>query len=595
MLTLIGFMYFNSCVHVREKFIDETSVIEHKVDSLIALMTLEEKIGQMTQVRHFDLAYDGEIAERFIGSVIHTDGPLPGENAAGWQRRFTELQKQALSTRLGIPLLIAADAVHGQNTYPGATIFPHNIGLGATQNEKLVKEIAAMTAIESRATRLNWTFAPCLAIPFNERWGRVYEAFSESTDLTTRLGSAAITGLQGNLQDRNNVLATAKHYVGDGATDYGREGGNTTLPMNLISKLLLPPYHAAVKEQVGAVMLSFNSVSDITMHAHKVLITDTLKSGMEYTGIVLTDWRGYSRFGKNKIINAGVDMVMAVEGDMVMFQKGVRNGIESGEVTMERIDDAVRRILRQKYRLGLFDHPFPDSTLIDMIGSKAHRDKSRQAVRESLVLMKHENDVLPLDKRTRKIVVVGEHADNTGLQSGGWTIRWQGVHENYPDATTILDGIRKFAKGEVAYDKNASGNHPDADVAIVVVGETPYAEAAGDIVDEGGRYNLMLSPEHQRYVQTYKRKGVTLIVILVSGRPLVVGPQIDQSDAFIAAWLPGSEGDGIAEVLFGDYNFKGRLPHSWPASVADFSGKYGPNFWEERVSPLFKIGYGLVY
>jgi beta-glucosidase len=365
--------------------------------------------------------------------------------------------------------------------------------------------------------------------------------------------------------------------------------------MQQVNERLLPPYRDAVKEGVGAVMVSFNTLSDQAMHAHKILITDSLKISMDFDGIVVTDWKGYSRFGKNAIINAGVDMIMAVDGDLDVFQAGLKRAVLKDSVPMTRINDAVKRILRQKFRLGLFKNPFPDATLISQIGSAAHRDKARQAVRESLVLLKHENAVLPIDKKTKKIVVVGEHANSSGLQSGGWTIWWQGTHENYKGATTILEGVQNKSEGLVMYDPNGTGNHLDADIAIVVVGETPYAEALGDIGDGMGSHKLTLSESHQRYIKTYTDAGVKTIVVLVSGRPLVVTDQIEQSDAFIAAWLLGSEGDGIAEVLFGDYNFKGKLPHSWPKSVDDFKGKYGPNFWDLSIKPLFEYGFGLKY
>jgi len=574
---------------------NKESLIEIKVDSLLAIMTLEEKIGQMTQVRHFDNISEDGIAGKFIGSVIHTLGPLPGEGAEGWQAKFVSLQKQALSTRLGIPLLFGVDAVHGQNTFNGATIFPHNIGMGATGNANLVEETAAITAIETQATGFNWVFSPCIAIPYNEKWGRVYEAFSESTELTQELTKASIRGHQGDLSKSNTVMATAKHFVGDGSTDFGVEGGNATISMQEVYERLLPPYRDAVNEGVGAIMVSFNTLSNISMHAHKVLVTDTLKVNMGFTGLVVSDWKGYSRFGGNDIINAGVDMVMAVDGDLDVFQNGLKKGVESAYVSQERVDDAVRRILRQKFKLGLFENPFPDANLISQIGSEAHRNKAKQAVRESLVLLKNEDNALPINKNAKKIVVVGEHANNSGLQSGGWTIDWQGGKENYNGATTIIEGIQKMAKGEVVYDAQGKGNHSDAEVAIVVVGETPYAEFFGDIGDGKGTYQLTLSETHQKYINTYSNKGTKVIVVMISGRPLVVTDQIEQSNAFVAAWLPGSEGDGIAEVLFGDYNFKGKLPHSWPNSVEDFNGKFGPNFWDDSITPLFPLGYGLSY
>jgi beta-glucosidase len=578
-----------------EMKVSSKAQIEQKVEALLELMTLEEKIGQMSQIRHFEESADKHVTEKFIGSIIHTQGPNPGKTALGWQKRFIKLQKKALSTRLGIPLLFAVDAVHGQNTFEGATIFPHNIGLGATGNENLVQEIAKITALESQATGFNWVFSPCVAIPFNEKWGRVYEAFSESTELTEKLTRASVKGHQGNLADPKTVMATAKHFVGDGATDFGVEGGNTSLSRAGIKERLLAPYRMAVKENVGAVMASFNTVSGISMHAHKSLITDVLKVDMNFDGIVVSDWKGYSRFGKNDIINAGIDMIMAVDGDLEDFQKGVKRGVETDTIAMSRIDDAVKRILRQKFRLGLFENPFPDSTLVSKIGIKKHRNVARQAVRESIVLLKNKNKVLPLDKETKKIVVVGEHANSSGLQSGGWTVNWQGTKENYKGATTILEGIKKHAKGNVVYDKEATQNHFDADIAIIVVGETPYAEFFGDIGHESNTRKLTLTEEHQNYIKTYSEKGIKTIVVLVSGRPLVVTDQIETSDAFMATWLIGSEGDGVAEIIFGDFNFSGKLPHSWPKSEEDYKGKYGPNFWDKTIQPLYPLGYGLKY
>lgn len=586
---------FNSCKTPVKKEMTKNEIIEQKVDSLLVLMTLEEKIGQMTQVRHFWDIKNGDVTSKFIGSIIHTDGPNPGGNAEEWQSRFIELQKEALATRLGIPLLFGVDAVHGQNTFEGATIFPHNIGLGATQNAELVEKAARITALESQATGFNWVFSPCIAIPYNERWGRVYEAFSESTDLTVELTKASIKGHQGNLSDKTTVMATAKHFIGDGATDNGVEGGVTSLNGEEVKERLLAPYREAVKSGVGAVMTSFNSFEGISMHAHKKLITDTLKVGMNFDGIVVSDWKGYSRFGNHKIIDAGIDMVMAVDGDLDFYQTDLKKAVDSSLVSIERIDDAVKRILRQKFRLGLFENPFPSKELIQQIGKAAHRKVAKQAVRESLVLLKNEENVLPLNKQAKKIVVVGEHANSAGLQSGGWTISWQGGKENYKGATTILEGIKNTSKGEIVYDQNASGNHFDADVAIIVVGEKPYAEFFGDIGHESNNLTLTLSKKHQDYIKTYSQKGVKVVTVLISGRPLVVTNQINKSNAFIAAWLPGSEGNGIAEVLFGNYNFKGKLPHSWPKFEKDFKGKYGPNYWDNSIEPLYPFGYGLQY
>lgn len=567
---------------------------EAKINSLLEQMTLEEKIGQMTQVRHFDDISIGDVKSKFIGSIIHTQGPTPGNDAAEWQAKFVQLQWLALSTRLGIPMFFGVDAVHGQNTFAGATIFPHNIGLGATRNAELVEKAAAITALESKATGFNWVFSPCVAIPYNEKWGRVYEAFSESSEVTAVMAKASVKGHQGSSDSSTGLLATAKHFIGDGATDYGVEGGNTTLSNDEVLLRLLPPYQAAIEAGVGSIMASFNTMDGLPMHAHRALITDLLKEKLKFNGIVVSDWKAYSRFGGNNIINAGIDVVMAVDGDLNMFQEGVRSGVNSGEIPMARIDDAVRRILRQKFRIGLFDNPLPDLSLIAKIGIQPHRDLARQAVRESLVLLKNKNNVLPL-KKTSRIVVVGEFADNAGLQSGGWTVNWQGTTENYAGATTLLAGIRKQSATEVLYDKDGQANHTDVDVAVIVVGEHPYAEFFGDIGHPESKCQITLNETHQRYIDTYQSKGIKTVVVLISGRPLVVTKQIEQADAFVAAWLPGSEGDGVAEVLFGEYDFKGKLPHSWPASENDYHCKYGPNFWDDGIKPLFPFGFGLNY
>jgi beta-glucosidase len=492
-------------------------------------------------------------------------------------------------------MLFGVDAVHGQNTYEGATIFPHNIGLGATRNADLVERAAGITAFEAQATGFNWVFSPCIAIPYNEKWGRVYEAFSENTALTEVLTKASIRGHQGILSESQTVMATAKHFVGDGATEYGVEGGATTLSAQEIEERLLPPYRTAVASGVGAVMASFNTFDGIPMHAHKQLITGILKERMQFDGITVSDWKAYSRFGEAAIINAGIDMVMAVDGDLELFQQGLKNAVETGYVSGTRIDDAVRRILRQKIRLGLFENPYPTEAFISKIGCREHRDVARQAVRESLVLLKNKDHLLPVNPHTSKIVVVGEHANNAGLQSGGWTIDWQGTDRNYTGATTILEGIRNIAKGDVIFDAEGTGKHPDADLAVICVGEPPYAEFFGDIGHESNTLELNLSTKHKKYIAHYNSQGVPTVVVLISGRPLVATDEIEMADAFIAAWLPGSEGGGIAEVLFGKFNFKGKLPHSWPLSQEDFKGKYGPNYWDDSIDPLFPFGYGLSY
>lgn len=427
----------------------------------------------------------------------------------------------------------------------------------------------------------------------NEKWGRVYEAFSESAELTAKLTQASVIGHQEKIRNMG-VMATAKHFIGDGATDFGVEGGETSLSREEVIERLLPPYLAAIESGVASIMASFNTMDGFPMHAHKAMITDLLKDQLQFDGIVVSDWKAYSRFGQNEIINAGIDMVMAVDGDLDGFQEGVRTRVLDGSISEERINDAVRRILRQKFRFGLFENPFPDKSLISKIGIPEHRAVARQAVRESMVLLKNENQILPLRKKS-KIVVVGPFANNSGFQSGGWTIDWQGRSENYQGATIILEGIKKISDSEVKFDPDGTADFEEVDVAIIVVGENPYAEFFGDIGGEMDLFQLTLTEEHQKLIQGYAEKGIKTVVVLISGRPLVVTEQIEQSDAFIAAWLPGSEGDGIAEVLFGQFDFKGKLPHSWPKSDDDFQGKYGPNFWDNSIEPLFPFGFGLTY
>ncbi|MGB0432155.1 MAG: glycoside hydrolase family 3 protein, partial [Bacteroidia bacterium] len=448
-------------------------------------------------------------------------------------------------------------------------------------------------AKETKGCGFNWTFSPCAAIPFNEKWGRVYEAFSENTTLTQNLVAASITGLQGKLGSKGTIMATAKHFIGDGATDYGIEGGNTTVSKQLYNDILLPPYKTAIEHNVGAIMASFNNQHGINMHAHKALITDSLKNKYGFKGIVISDWKGYSRFGKSDVINAGLDMVMAVDGDLDLFQSEMKTFVDDGTVSIDRINDAVRRILIQKIKLGLFKNPYPESTYVKSIGSKAHRKLAKQAVSESLVLLKNDQ-ALPLKPKS-KIVIVGQHANNLGLQSGGWTISWQGKPENYPGGTTILQGFNALNNFEIVYDTFGSLAIYDADYAIVCVGEKPYAEFFGDVGHEQSDCELTLDSAQQQYINNYANKGPKLITVLVSGRPMVVTNQIDKSDAFVAAWLPGSEGDGIAEVLSGNSDFKGKLPHTWPKSLDNFKGLYGPNYWNKENIGLFELGYGLSY
>ena len=559
---------------------------EARVAALLSEMTLDEKIGQMTQSIWHNGVTPEIIKSKAIGSIIHTEGPTPGESAKDWLDLFDKFQRQALSTRLGIPLLIAVDAVHGQNTFVGAVIFPHNIGMAATRNMSLIEAAARVTAKEVAGTGFNWTFSPCIAMPEHEHWGRVYEGFSEDRDLTIAAVKASVAGHQGtHLTASNTIAATAKHYIGDGATEGGVEGGNAVISEQQLREIYLPPYAAAVDAGVAAVMVGFNSVNDINMHQHRRLVTEVLKGELGFAGVVVTDWDGGLRFGAaHTVINAGIDLAMQ-PGNHEKFMADLKSSVEDGTVSQERIDDAVSRILRLKFKLGLFTDPYAKREFAKTIGSEPHRALARQAVRESLVLLKSKNSALPLTHGDH-IEVVGEHAVNTGLQSGGWSIHWQGQTESYKGATSIYQGIVDVAKdyqAKVELATDGCNAQSKADKAIVVVGEQPYAEGAGDS-DE-----LWLSDEHKKLITECGSLGKRVIVVLVSGRVLVIGPELKVSDAFVAAWLPGSEGAGIADFLFAKDGFKptGKSPYAWPRKVADLPLSQ----YDSRA--LYPFGYGL--
>lgn len=555
---------------------------EEMVEALIQEMDLDEKIGQMTQSVWHNGVSPKIMRQKNIGSIIHTDGPTPGPSALDWADKFDEFQKEALKTRLGIPLLIAVDAIHGQNTFEGAVVFPHNIGMAATRNMALIKRAAEITAKETAGTGFNWTMSPCIAMPQHEHWGRVYEGFTEDRDITTAAAIASIQGHQGaSLADRYTVAATAKHFIADGATNGGVEGGNATMSDQTMRETYLPPYAAAVNEDVASVMVGFNSYNGINMHQHAELVTGVLKEELGFEGVVVSDWDGGLRFGDpHTVINAGVDIAMQ-PGNHEKFIASVKTSVNDQTIPMSRIDDAVRRILRLKFKLGLFTDPFAKREFADAVGSAEHRLVGRRAVRESLVLLKSENGVLPLSP-SDKIAVVGSHGNNSGLQSGGWTIRWQGQSHSYAGATTIFDAI-KAVGSDVEYAEGGCYAEMAADKAVVVVGEAPYAESLGDTDD------LSLSDEHKGLISGCKDLGKRVIVLLISGRVLAVAEEVTQSDAFIAAWLPGSEGAGVADFLFAIDGFKpkGKSPYSWPANLTDFPiAQYAEH-------ALFQFGYGL--
>lgn len=567
--------------------------VEERIESLLAQMTLAEKIGQMTQVDTAGLPDKSHIQKYALGSVLSGGGSDPSDNMPqGWLKLSTECQSWAVKTRLKIPLLYGIDAVHGHNNVDGAVIFPHNIGLGATRNPALVEAAARVTAQEIAGTGINWAFAPCVAVAQDAHWGRTYESFSDSPELAGNLGAAAVRGLQ-----NNSVLACAKHFVGDGGTRDGVDQGNTVVDETTLRKVHLSPYMPSIKEGVGSVMISFSSWNGEKMHGHKHLITDVLKGELGFKGFTISDWAGIEQLPhdfKGNIeasINAGLDMVMVPNGpgqgnNYMEFIAKLTELVNEKRVLMTRIDDAVRRILRTKFQMGAFEPKSVDASLTAAIGSASHRQVARDCVRQSLVVLKNDASLLPLSKNLKHLHVVGKAADDLGIQCGGWTISWQGdTGKVTHGGTTILEAIRKTVSANTVITTSADGSVPkDVDAVIVVIGETPYAESKGD------RKELTLSSEDLALVNDAKLAGKPVLTVLLSGRPLVLGSALEASDAFVAAWLPGTEGRGVTDVLFGDFKPTGKLPRHWPLEVGDVSKQ------TTGASPAkFPFGFGLTY
>ena len=582
------------------------SSIDGEVSKLVSSMTVEEKIGQMTQVDYRYLADKADIGKYFLGSILSGGGSTPPTNQpSSWVDLYNSFQGEALKTRLKIPLIYGIDAVHGHNNVLGATMFPHNIGLGCANDKALVQEIAAATAAEVKATGLDWTFAPCVAVAQDERWGRTYESFSEDSEIVTELGVASTIGYQGRTLNKNSVLACAKHFVGDGNTVFGTgtnwykiDRGDVVLDEEELRSKYIKPFQESIKMGVGSIMVSYNSWKGKKLHGHKYLINDVLKKELKFDGIVVSDWAGINELDKDyktciiQSINAGIDMNMvpgSLNPDDNSYDDFIRLAIESvkeGSIPMERIDDAVSRILKIKKKLGLFDKPIKAPKNTDVVGSKKHRDLARKSVRKSLVLLKNKGDILPLNKDSGKITLVGEHADNIGYQSGGWTIHWQGGSGDITPGTTILDAFKSAVadSNSIHYSKYGE-NLLNPDVVVVAVGEKPYSEGVGD------RESLHLSDEDIKLLKKVKNSNLPYVVVLISGRPMIINEALAESDAFVAAWLPGTEGEGISDVIFGDYNFTGRLSMTWPKSMKQIPINYG----DSNYDPLFQFGFGLSY
>jgi beta-glucosidase len=569
---------------------DPAAPIPARVADLLGRMTLDEKIGQMTQANKGSVNPSSDIQTYFLGSVLSGGGEAPASNTpVAWADMIDGYQNHALSTPLQIPLLYGVDAVHGHNNVVGATIFPHNIGLGATRNPELVRQAAEVTAIEVAATGANWTFAPAVSVARNEWWGRTYESFSEETSLVSELGVAAMLGYQGtDLTADTSTLATIKHFGGDGGTANGVDQGNTILSEADLREIHLAPYIDAIAAGARTIMVSFSSWNGLKVHGDPYLLNDVLKVEMGFDGLLVSDWAGVNQIDGNyyvavrTAINAGIDMVM-VPYDYRGFINTLRAAVNAGDVSMARIDDAVSRILTVKFEAGLFEDPYAQRHLLPAVGSAAHRSVARQAVAESLVVLKDAPGLLPLSKDLTHIHVSGKNADNLGNQCGGWTISWQGSSGTTTIGTTIRQAIEDTVSPgtTVSYSLNGSGA-AGADVGIVVVGETPYAEGNGYDTD------LRLSAEDIDAIDNVRLAGVPVIVILVSGRPMYVEARLPEWDAFIAAWLPGTEGHGVADVLFGDVFPTGTLSHSWPRDSA-----VPVNVGDSNYNPLFPFGYSI--
>ncbi|HYW74422.1 MAG TPA: glycoside hydrolase family 3 N-terminal domain-containing protein [Pyrinomonadaceae bacterium] len=579
-----------------------------RVRPLLASMTLAEKIGQMTQAEQNALK-EGDIEKYFLGSLLCGGGsdPKAGNSLEAWTDMYDGFQRQAVKTRLAIPVLFGVDAVHGHNNVLNAVIFPHNIGLGCTRNPTLVEQAARITAEEVRATGFHWAFAPCIAVARDERWGRTYEGFGETAELAQMFGAAAVKGLQRNdLNHPLSVLACAKHFVGDGGTTMGTGGfnraqkrlldqGDTRVSEADLRKIHLPGYVSAVKAGTGSIMVSYSSWNGVKASASKRLLTEILKQELGFEGFLISDYNAISQIDpdfKKSIeisINAGMDMAME-PNDYPRFFALLSELVNEGRVSAARIDDAVTRILRVKFAMGLMDKgrsPLADRRLHRSFGSAEHRQVARDCVRQSLVLLKNERKTLPLAKNLTRLHVAGKSADDIGNQCGGWTIDWQGKSGNVTTGgTTILKAIQGAVSPATKVTFSVDGTGAEgATAGVIVIGETPYAEGVGD------REDLSLSTEDLSVIHNMARAGIPLVAILLSGRPMIINQALSECDAFMAAWLPGTEGQGVADVLFGDYRPSGKLSCSWPRSMAQIPINIG----DADYDPLFKYGYGLSY
>jgi beta-glucosidase len=586
--------------------------LEARVASIVSQMTLEQKIGQMTQADIRSITPE-DVRQHYIGSVLNGGGawPAPGRHAtpADWAALSDAFYTASMASGMAtpVPIIWGTDAVHGHNNVYGATLFPHNIGLGATHDPDLIQRIGRSTARAVRATGITWVFAPTLAVVQNQRWGRSYESFSSDPALVRDYAAHYVRGLQGDLNDASNVIATAKHFIGDGGTFQGVDQGDTRVALDELIRTHAQGYYGALDANVQTVMISYSSWNEtgagdrgVRMHGNSYLITDVLKGRLGFDGFVVSDWNaieqvpGCTRTRCPQAINAGVDMVMVPE-DWRTFIRDTMDDVRRGDIPMSRIDDAVSRIIRVKLRTGLFDAN-PATTAARMpVGAIADTDLAREAVRESLVLLKNDRRVLPL-RRGRRILVVGKGADSLSLQSGGWSRTWQGTentNEDFATGETLLAAIRRTVGAEnVTYSETGAGtNVRQFDAVIAVIAETPYAEGRGDVARPASMAHSERYPEDRAVLEAVSGRGVPVVTVLYSGRTVFANDLINRSDAFVAAWLPGTEAGGIADILFRapngriGYDFTGRLPFAWPRTPCDSVGH----------DARFPVGYGLSY
>ena len=585
------------------------------IKTLVSQMTLEQKVGQIIMPEINSITPD-DAKKYHFGTILNGGGGFPNQNKNSTVEDWKSLSKSyyEASTEVNgtkIPILWGTDAVHGHNNVIGATIFPHNIALGATRNPELLKKIGSAVAKEVSSTGIIWTFAPTIAVPQNDLWGRTYEGYSENSELVSILGKNFILGLQGNgitFLDDMHILATAKHFLGDGGTDKGIDQGDTIVDEFTLKDIHGLPYYDAIDSCVLSIMASFNSWNGLKSHGNKYLLMDILKSQMNFDGFIVGDWNGHGQIEGCEdsncpdAFNSGVDIFMApIEWEGLYWN--TFNQVNSGEITIERLDDAVKRILKVKKYLGLFENRVPHEFSQNFIGNQSHRDIARQAVRESLVLLKNKDSVLPMNP-SKNFLIIGEQSKYIENQMGGWTITWQGKtwegteisNEDFPNTLSIFDSLSNHiinSGGHVEFSNDGSYNQ-NPDFIIMIYGETPYAEGEGDI------NSLDFSSSNLKIIKNMKNlldKEIPIISLFITGRPLIVDQELELSNAFISIWHPGTAVEGINDVIFTlkdnsiNYDFKGKLPYSWPSSVS-----INPlNIGDKEYNPLFEYGYGLSY